>query len=784
MNPPASPRTPALETRRRFLQKSALASAALASAKLVSFGAVGTPPPAATGAGDPALAKLPWYRRAVRWGQTNIAELDITRYDIPWWREQWKRTAVQGLVINAGGIVAYYPTQIPYHHRSEYLGDRDLFGDLTKAAHADGIAVFARMDSNGADAECYRAHPDWFCVNAAGRPEQSRGLYVPCVNGPYYREHIPAILREIIQLYHPEGFTDNSWSGLPRTSFCFCANCQRLFAAYQGGTIPTAVNWNDANYRNWIVWNYANRLEIWDLYNKVTQDAGGPDCIWIGMNGGSVTSESGDFRDVKEICRRAPMLMLDDQRRDNATGFQRNGEVGKLIHCVLGWDKVAPESMALYMAGAPQFRHTAKPEPEVRLWMIEGFAGGIQPWWHQIGAYVDDRRAYHTAEPLMQWQKTNEQFLGNRQPIASAAVLWTQRNTDFFGRNNPELAVDLPARGFMQALVRARIPYLPVHADYFERDDALYKFKVVVLPNLGAMSDDQVAAVRRFVQRGGGLVATGASSLCDEWGDPRADFALADLFGAHLAGANGLANEANRSRWASQTDHSYLRLFPEWRAKMFGPHAAGEPPATGERHPVLRGFEETDILAYGGNLEALRVDPSAKVLLTYVPPYPTQPPEFVYTTTPNTDIPGLIVNEPAGGGRVAYLPADIDRRYARDNFPDQGMLLANLVRWTAQDQVPLTVEGPGWIDCHYYQQPGRAILHLVNLTNTNAWRAPVDELIPVGPIRVRLRLPEGVPARNLRLLVNTDHSPVLTADNGWVRFELPSILDHEVVVIG
>ncbi|HEY3834923.1 MAG TPA: twin-arginine translocation signal domain-containing protein, partial [Bryobacteraceae bacterium] len=45
----------------------------------------------------------PWYRRATRWGQTNITERDPVRYDIPWWREYWKRTAVQGVIINAGG---------------------------------------------------------------------------------------------------------------------------------------------------------------------------------------------------------------------------------------------------------------------------------------------------------------------------------------------------------------------------------------------------------------------------------------------------------------------------------------------------------------------------------------------------------------------------------------------------------------------------------------------------------------------------------------------------------
>ena len=42
-------------------------------------------------------------------------------------------------------------------------------------------------------------------------------------------------------------------------------------------------------YRQWIMWNYARRTELWEFNNRITQAAGGPDCIWSGMNSGSVT---------------------------------------------------------------------------------------------------------------------------------------------------------------------------------------------------------------------------------------------------------------------------------------------------------------------------------------------------------------------------------------------------------------------------------------------------------------------------------------------------------------
>ena len=115
------------------------------------------------GHAEPAVAAAaPWYRRTLRWGQTNITEIDPAGYDIAWWREHWKRTRVQGVILNAGGIVAYYPSKFPLHYRPPLLGDRDLYGELAKAAHDDGLVVFARMDSGRTHEAFYKAHPDWF----------------------------------------------------------------------------------------------------------------------------------------------------------------------------------------------------------------------------------------------------------------------------------------------------------------------------------------------------------------------------------------------------------------------------------------------------------------------------------------------------------------------------------------------------------------------------------------------------------------------------------------------
>ena len=68
------------------------------------------------------------------------------------------------------------------------------------------------------------------------------------------------------------------------------------------------------------------------------------------------------------------------------------------------------------------------------------------------------------------------------------------------------------------------------------RAERLAPYKVLILPNAAALSDAQVATIREFVQNGGGLVATCETSLFDELGHPRPNFALADIFGVDYAG--------------------------------------------------------------------------------------------------------------------------------------------------------------------------------------------------------------------------------------------------------
>jgi len=71
---------------------------------------------------------------------------------------------------------------------------------------------------------------------------------------------------------------------------------------------------------------------------------------------------------------------------------------------------------------------------------------------------------------------------------------------------------------------------------------------------------------------------------------------------------------------------------------------------------------------------------------------------------------------------------------------------------------------------------------LVNLTSVATWRQPTEEFIPVGPLKIGIKLPEDVTGKKLKLLVSELDISAETKD-GWLSFTINSVTDHEVVVV-
>ena len=269
--------------------------------------------------------------------------------------------------------------------------------------------------------------------------------------------------------------------------------------------------------------------------------------------------------------------------------------------------------------------------------------------------------------------------------------------------------------------------------------------------NIAVLSDEEIDAVCAFLDNGGNLVVSGVTATLNFDGEPSGNDKLWKKIGLKLSqetrGWNG---------------HNYIRL-PE-----------------GERHDIFAGFENTDILPFGGTVRKVESTGTLSPLGALILDFTAYPPEFSWIREVDTSAPPILAGTLPSGGRVVYLAGTIDRSAARTGLPDQARLLANVVRWAANGSIPLEIDGQGQLDCKIYRQDNRLIVHLVNVTGTER-RGYLDSLLAVGPFTVAIDA-QGLAPKQAFRTVEGGTVPI-KFENGKVRISIDKIIDHEMLVI-
>src|SRR5690349_4503523 len=234
-------------SRREFLQVTTGAGA------IASVGSA----PAPRGFSLQAEAPLPagWFDQPMRWVQLTLVENDPGRFDPAFWLDYFRRLHADAATLSAGGIVAYYPTDVPLHHRSGWLGTNDPFGTLVTGCRKLGMRVVARTDPHAARDDVRGAHPDWIAVNADGTPRRhwaNAELWVTCALGPYNFEFMDQVHREIVSRYKVDGIFSNRWA--PQGGDCYCVHCQKNFREATGLELPRTSDRRDPARRAFVAW--------------------------------------------------------------------------------------------------------------------------------------------------------------------------------------------------------------------------------------------------------------------------------------------------------------------------------------------------------------------------------------------------------------------------------------------------------------------------------------------------------------------------------------------------
>ena len=729
-------------TRREFLKTTAVAGAAvtLGEFSLRSLRA----------AEISAAASSPsWADKPMRWAQLTLVEDDPGKFDLQFWLDYFAKTKSDAVCLSGGGCVAYYPTTIPFHHRSAWLGDRDVLGDLITGCRKLGMVVIARTDPHATYDDVEAAHPDWIHVTAEGQRRRhwaSPEMWVTCGLGPYNFDFMTDVKREIMTRYKPDGIFINRWDG---SGQCYCEHCRKNFRDASGFELPKTNNPQDPARRAYILWRQDRLFALWQKWDGAVRAISADACVIPNTAGGA----TGPL-DMKRIGELAPTLMADRQARRGVLPPWGLGRSAKEFRSTMGRKPI----VGIFSVGLEEpyrWKDSVQNAEEIRLWAINGIANGMRPWFTKFAGSINDPRWLKPVEEIYTWCAANEKYLRNERPLARVAIVYSQQTGWFYANERGARdSVEDAGLGWYHALVEARVPFELVHDRLLDAEH-LAPFKTLILPNLAALSDAQCTQLREFVTRGGGLVATSETSLYDEWGVKRKDFGLAGLFGVSFAG-----------KIEGPMHNAYLRLEHQ----------------TASTNPLLAGLKDAPRIIHGvWRVEVNAIEKFPAPPLTLIPSYPDLPMEKVYARTPRTDIAQVFLRE-VGAGRVVYFPWDIDRTFWEILDVDHGKLLRNAVSWATDERQPATVLGPGVIDVTVWRQKNSLTVHLVNLTNPMMMKGPIRELIAIGEQSVLVQLPAGVRAKGVRLLV-ANRAAEFTQQGAWLETTVPSVLAHEVVAI-
>lgn len=639
--------------------------------------------------------------------------------------------AIGATIIHAGGPSPYYPLRRddPKSGVPEPEKGRMLAGIARAKQH--GMRVVLGV-SPYAPVEIVRQHPEWMhhgTDDPAIREKAKLDLTTPenialrslPLNTPY-GDYAIECLAEMMQDFGVDGF---SFDGCYHHFINFSPYEREAYKKESGRDLPSKIDLNDDAYRIYLLWA-DEKLEQW--YRR------------LGERLRQVNPQSAIYTWTTNAGRYGHFL---------TSPRVMSARMNRLIHCpVQEWwlDEVNLGATVVPYFGAAYVRAVSG-----------GRAGASEPYLMSRGnPYTADSFPPHELTVRCLGAMTNGSFtplaqmagkaathatlrgIAQRKPWFTrltqepwAALLVSEQTRQFYAHGNIMERWLSHALGVYRMGMEEHLPVTLI-TELDLTPEILDRHRVLFLPNVACLSDTQVETIRSYVQRGGGLVATCETSLFDELGHSRGDFALKDLFGTGYEGrplipqpkrdldAN-FAIVVNDSYWAQRGNSGAFR-FSDYSDSIF---------ATDPRLKHLL-----------PNAQATFKGPMIRPGL-FQPP---MKPSLMYFPDGREPFPIAAVGE-HGKGRVVYFAAGIDAAHYSYGFPYQRVVLAQAARWAARESYPIEVKAPMCVQSTFWKQENkRLIIHLWNGLNTTSdhgqqdVEAPLrEEAVAIHGIEIRLR---------------------------------------------
>lgn len=691
-----------------------------------------------------------WYTKMRRCAQHNFNEHDPINLNIDEWVDYWVSLKLDAIILTAGGFIAMYPTKLENHYKSQFLGDRDLFGDYLKALKRKGIRVIARIETNFIHTDIYKNKPEWFEINKDGTPwrhSETPWIGRSCFFSNYRNEQITKVINEILSLYDVDGIFTNSWPEVEHAPrLCSSKFCKTHMNLSEKEIAEVAME---------------HTLNTMNLINETVKKKGSNIVYNVNIAGGI-----GAIQDLQKVGNLSNWMTTDHQGRGGGTPIWNCAQQGKVAYAVM---KGRPVTNVVGTKTGP-WRHSSNSEAETILWLAQTTSSGMIPWLVWLGSDLPDNRWQAIGRNYYQWLAKNDIHFTNKKSMSKIGVVFSNNVNALY--NAPGRvpggywgdAVDPNSKGnttdylegIYYALLEGRFVFDFVH-DNDLTTEGLKNYNTLILPNIALLSDDQANNLRDFVSNGGSILATFETGLYNERGELRNDFALSDIFEIHLKSG-----------------------YNKPKGQVFYATIENE-------HEIINEFGSLEHVP-GGEFY-IPIEASGKHIMNIKPPFPNGIPEMVYpyprkelnSNEQDSSNPAIVVRE-KGNSRLVYFPTDIDKNVWTSGSVDLSKIIQNSVKWITKDKLNIFVEGEGYVEVFAWETEAGFAIHILNYNNPNMTRASIRKFFPIGEQKVRIVIPDFIAIKKAELL-RSEKALEINQTGNVVEFVIPSIEDFEVAVL-
>ena len=393
------------------------------------------------------------------------------------------------LSVTQAGYATYRQTKI----NTVYPGMKgDFFGETLKELHKRGISGFGYV--------CI----GWVMKYANEHPEYTDGNIkrpLICLNSPY-REEVMESSREILSNYPVDGIR---YDILDQPAQCRCDGCKKLYQEMFNDTMP----------EKWIDWQHQQKFRLESISRIV--------------------------KDLYAVCKAIKPTVPVWQ---NWFDGQQYADISDVNYVDMAYLEFADPFLELFLNGVfnKEGIITGKVIENTKIrWKCLALGGKCYSYFASVGKTglpdIDTTLARDVANdwfekslsPFYAQVREVEPYLENTKPVTNIAIVYNEKTRYHYDQYS--------RRDYMKVLRDITEPLLgsgnPVRfiSNVNLATTPLEPYKALLLPESSGFSDDQLAVIKNYAEKGGIVVVIGDALSYTAEGSPLPDFALSEIMG-------------------------------------------------------------------------------------------------------------------------------------------------------------------------------------------------------------------------------------------------------------